>query len=52
MFGRRCADAPAKEAPAPLLEPLNRRAHVTGMVRGQNALQALIDAFSGKAPLL
>lgn len=41
-----------KSYPAPLLEALNRRAHVTGAVRGQSAWDALLDAFSGRKPLL
>lgn len=42
-----------KSHPAPLLEVLNRRAHVTGMVRGQDPYQALLDAFrTGGQPLL
>jgi hypothetical protein len=41
-----------KSYPAPLLEALNRRAHVTGTVRGQSAWDALLDAFRGKEPLL
>jgi hypothetical protein len=41
-----------KSYPAPLMEVLNRRAHVTGSVRGQSAWDALLDAFSGKQPLL
>lgn len=41
-----------KSFPAPLLEVLNRRAHVTGAVRGQSPLEALLDAFRGKQPLL
>ena len=36
-----------KSYPAPLLEALNRRAQVTGAVRGQTAQQALEDAFRG-----
>ena len=41
-----------KSFPAPLMEVLNRRAHVTGAVRGISAEQALHEAFSGKRPLL
>lgn len=41
-----------KSYPAPLLEALNRRAQVTGKVRGVTAQQALEDAFTGKMPLL
>lgn len=41
-----------KSFPAPLMEVINRRAHVTGMVRGISAEQALREAFSGKRPLL
>jgi len=40
-----------KSFPAPLLAVLNRRAHVTAMIEGKAPDQALIDAFSGKAPL-
>ena len=41
-----------KSYPAPLMEALNRRAHVTGAVRGISAEQALKEAFTGKKPLL
>jgi len=41
-----------KSYPAPLMEALNRRAHVTGAVRDISPEQALREAFSGKAPLL
>jgi hypothetical protein len=41
-----------KSYPAPLMEVINRRAHVTGMVRGQTPYEALVDAFTGKNPLL
>jgi hypothetical protein len=41
-----------KSFPAPLMEVINRRAHVTGMVRGISAEQALHEAFTGKRPLL
>lgn len=41
-----------KSFPAPLLEVLNRRAHVTGSVRGQTPWEALLDAFRGTQPLL
>jgi hypothetical protein len=41
-----------KSYPAPLQEAINRRAHVTAQVRGISPMQALEDAFKGKAPLL
>jgi hypothetical protein len=41
-----------KSFPAPLQEVINRRAHVTAMVRGISPEQALHDAFTGRAPLL
>lgn len=41
-----------KSYPAPLLAALNRRAHVTGAVRGQSPWEALLDAFRGTQPLL
>ena len=41
-----------KSFPAPLLAVINRRAHVTGMVRGQQPHEALLDFISGKQPLL
>jgi hypothetical protein len=41
-----------KSYPAPLLEALNRRAQVTGAVRGQSAWDALLDSFRGTQPLL
>jgi hypothetical protein len=41
-----------KSYPAPLQEAINRRAHVTAQVYGISPMQALVDAFKGKQPLL
>lgn len=41
-----------KSYPAPLMEVLNRRAHVTGMIYGETAEEALYKAFTGQRPLL
>jgi hypothetical protein len=41
-----------KSFPAPLLAVINRRAHVTAMVRGQQPHEALLDFISGRQPLL
>jgi hypothetical protein len=41
-----------KSYPAPLAAAINRRAHVTGKVRGISPEQALEEAFRGKRPFL